>query len=382
MATNIFNYDGSLRTTIADGAIDSTTSIAMPGRGYLNYGEPVNQDMLWVMQNFANTSAPIAPIAGQLWYNTSNQILYVYNGTAWLSASGAIISVTNPGAGSQPGALWFDSTNKQLHVWSGSAWLLVGPLGSAINTDPINPDVPTFSQINAARITDVSAISHSVWEITVGGVLLAILSKDATFTPSPALAGFATIIPGLSFSSNVANVGISSSNIFTSVQDNLPALSSTYNLGSSSYTFANVYATHFVGQSSSALYADVAERYESDELLDPGTVVCLGGNCEVTSSTTLGSEDVFGIVSTSPAYLLNSEAGDDDKFPAIALLGRVPCKVVGTVNKGQRLMASAMHGVACAFDSKNFGVLSIIGRALVSKESQDIDVIEVVIGKN
>jgi len=71
MATSVYNYNGTLLTTIPDGSIDSTTSLNMPGRGYLNYGEAVNQDMLWIMQNFANSSAPANPVTGQIWYNTT-----------------------------------------------------------------------------------------------------------------------------------------------------------------------------------------------------------------------------------------------------------------------------------------------------------------------
>jgi len=382
MATNIFNYNGTLATTIADGSIDNTTSLALPGRGYLNYGEPVNQDMLWIMQNFANSSAPTNPTTGQLWYNTSNQIIYVYNGSNWLASGGAIISSTNPGSGAQIGALWYDSTNLQLNVWNGSTWNLVGPLGSAINTDPINPTIPSFSALTAAILKDTSGNSHSVWEITVGGTLLSILSTT-TFTPAtPAPAGFSTIIAGLNFSSNVPNVSITSSNIFTGTQSNLPTLNNTYNLGSASFNFAGVYANNFYGQATSALYADVAERYKSDMPLETGMIVSLSGDDEVTATTNIGSDDVFGVVSTSPAYLMNSDAGDDSEYPAIALIGRVPCKVIGPVKKGQRLMASTVIGVACAYDPNNYGVLSILGRALVTKESQGIDTIEVVIGKN
>jgi len=382
MATNIFNYNGTLATTIADGSIDNTTSLALPGRGYLNYGEPVNQDMLWIMQNFANSSAPTNPTTGQLWYNTSNQIIYVYNGSNWLASGGAIISSTNPGSGAQIGALWYDSTNLQLNVWNGSTWNLVGPLGSAINTDPINPTIPSFSALTAAILKDTSGNSHSVWEITVGGTLLSILSTT-TFTPAtPAPAGFSTIIAGLNFSSNVPNVSITSSNIFTGTQSNLPTLNNTYNLGSASFNFAGVYANNFYGQATSALYADVAERYKSDMPLETGMIVSLSGDDEVTATTNIGSDDVFGVVSTSPAYLMNSDAGDDSEYPAIALIGRVPCKVIGPVKKGQRLMASTVIGVACAYDPNNYGVLSILGRSLVTKESQGIDTIEVVIGKN
>lgn len=378
MATNIFNYNGTLATTIADGAIDSSTSIAMPGRGYLNYGEPVNQDLLWIMQNFSNTSAPISPVTGQLWYNPSLGLIKVYTGTAWIVLN-TFIYPSDPGAGSQQGATWYDSTNKQLNAWNGTKWNIVGPLGSAINTDPINPAIPAYSAIQAARITDTGAINHDAWEIVVGGVLLAIFSQDASYNTT--ITGFTTINPGLNFSTTVAGAGVSSSINFTSEQSNLPVADNLYDMGSASYRFANMYAVNFLGQASSALYADVAERYQSDVTLESGTVVCLGGVAEVTASNTPGSEDVFGVVSTNPAYLLNSAAGSDATHPAIAMSGRVPCKVVGPVKKGQRLMASSLLGCACAYDPQ-FGILSILGRSLVDKTSTGIDTVEIVIGKN
>ena len=378
MSTNIFNYNGTLATTIADGAIDNTTSIALPGRGYLNYGEPVNQNMLWIMQNFSNTSAPQAPVIGQLWYNPSLQLLKVYNGTAWIVLN-TVIYPSPPGDGAQPGALWYDSTNLQLKVWDGTQWDIVGPLASQINTDPINPPIPSASALQAARITDTSATNHDVWEVILGGVLLAIFSVDAQFTTT--IPGFATINPGLNFSTSVANSGSYSSIDFTGSKNNLPTTDNIYNMGSSSYRFANMYAVSFIGQASSALYADLAERYHADAVLEPGAVVCLGGEAEITATTIQGSDDVFGVVSTNPAYLMNSDAGNDDTHPPVAMAGRVPCRVVGPVKKGQRLMASSVKGCACAYEP-SFGMLAILGRSLVNKDSSGIDTIEIVIGKN
>jgi len=409
MATNIYNYNGTLATTIADGAIDTTTSIAMPGRGYLNYGEPVNQDMLWIMQNFANSSSPTNPTTGQLWYNTGTNVLSVWSGTAWLASSGALISGTTPGPATSQGALWFNSTTQQLFVWSGAAWIVTGPLGSPAGLDPAgNTGWPGYSALTAVRITDSSSAVHAAWELTVGSVLLAIISGTSTaYTPLPAISGFTSIQPGINFSTNVPNAGVISTNGFTNNQNNLPATTNTYNLGSPTDVFANVYATNFIattsvqvsagtitasgnitttagvfsGKATSAEYADVAERYAADMPLDPGTVVCLGGTAEVTACVTMGTDDVFGVVSTDPAYLMNSTAGDDRTHPAIAFLGRVPCKVAGPVKKGQRLMASSVSGCACAYEA-NFGILSIIGRSLVDKDTSGIDTIEVVIGRN
>jgi len=379
MATNIYNYDGTLRTTIPDNALDSTTSINMPGRGYLNYGEDVNQDMLWIMQNFANATSPTNPVTGQIWYNTANGSIYIYNGTSWLSAGGAVIAGTAP-TGQNPGTLWYDSVNKQLNVYSGTAWLLVGPLGSAVNADPnATSSTPLNSVIRAVQITDTSSVNHQAWEIFVGGTLIAILSTDTPYSTS--ISGFSTVNPGMNISTAVPNSGVTSPTAFTSLKTNLPATDNLYNMGSASYRFANIYAVAFNGQATSALYADLAERYQSDTPLEQATVVCLGGTSEVTACMIQGTEDIFGVVSTNPAYLMNSGAGDDDTHPAIAIMGRVPCKVVGPVQKGQRLMASAVRGCACAYNPE-YGVLAILGRALVDKTTAGIDTIEIVIGKN
>ncbi len=92
----------------------------------------------------------------------------------------------------------------------------------------------------------------------------------------------------------------------------------------------------------SALYADVAERFESDELLDPGTVVELGGAKEITRSRVELSENVFGVISTRPAFTMNGGAGENDTHPAVAMTGRVPVNVTGIINKvmGKNTMLS------------------------------------------
>jgi hypothetical protein len=384
MATNIYNYDGTLLTTIPDGSIDTTSaSIKFPGRGYVNYGEPVNENLLWLLQNFASGSPPATPTNGQIWYDTSTKLVKVYDSTSmsWASVGGVIRSSTPPISGANVGAFWYDTSKNQLHTWSGTAWLLLGPLGASDNLDPLNPVNPTYSRIDAARISDGSA-NHQVWRITIGNVVFAIISKDASFVPNPAIPGFAQINPGINFNTNIADVGISGdSTLFKSTQNNIPSVNNIYDMGSSSRRFANMYATLFDGTATSARYADLAERYEADRPYSPGTVVCLGGEKEITASTTPGNDDVFGIISTNPAHLMNSGAGNDDTHPAVALVGRVPCKIVGQVKKGQRVMASSMEGVACAWDPA-FGNLAIIGRAIDAKTTHGVELIEIVVGKN
>lgn len=385
MATEINNYNGTPLTTVPDGTLDtSSASIKFPGRGYVNYGEPVNENMLWLMQNFASGSpGPSNPVNGQTWYDTDTKLLKVYDSTtsAWLTAGGVILSPTAPVSGTNTGSFWYDTVKNQLHVWSGTAWLLVGPLGASDNNDPANPAVPAYSRLEAIRLYDGAAY-HQVWRLIVGGTVLAIFSKDAQFTPSPALSGFTTISPGINLNTGITNVGVAGdSTVFRNNQNNLPIANNTYNMGSASFRFSKMFATEFDGVATSAKYADLAERYESDKEYAPGTVVCLGGDKEITASIKPGDDTVFGVISTNPAHLMNSDAGDNKTHPPVALSGRVPCKVVGQVKKGQRLMASSLEGVACAWDA-SFGTLAIIGRALSEKTAHGVEVIEIVVGKN
>jgi hypothetical protein len=124
-----------------------------------------------------------------------------------------------------------------------------------------------------------------------------------------------------------------------------------------------------------AKYADLAERYAADEPLEPGTVVELGGTHEITRSKQDLSENVFGVISTNAAYLMNGSAGDDNTHPAVAVIGRVPVKVVGAIHKGDRLV-SAGNGVARSAQSGEATAFNVIGRALESKDSQELGTIE------
>lgn len=115
---------------------------------------------------------------------------------------------------------------------------------------------------------------------------------------------------------------------------------------------------------SSALYADIAERYEADAIYEPGTVLMHGGEKEVTIACYAATTAVAGIVSTKPAYMMNSEAGTDETHPFIALKGRVPCKIVGPVKKGDLLVASGYkHGYATKKQDRDSSD-AVIGKAL------------------
>jgi predicted acyltransferase (DUF342 family) len=120
------------------------------------------------------------------------------------------------------------------------------------------------------------------------------------------------------------------------------------------------------GNQINANYADVAERFEADEVLLPGTVVELGGSAEITQVNTDLSENVFGVISTRAAYLMNSNAGSDATHPPVAMTGRVPVKVIGQIRKGDRLV-SAGNGMARAAQPSEATAFNVIGRALRDK---------------
>lgn len=149
----------------------------------------------------------------------------------------------------------------------------------------------------------------------------------------------------------------------------VPSSNAAINIGSTSAWFATLYAT-----ANQARYADLAENYSADAEYEPGTVVDFGGEQEITLSVEDHSRRIAGVISTNPAYLMN---GDTPGLP-VALQGRVPCKVVGSVRKGD-MMVSAGNGRARAEDEPKLG--AVIGKALENFDGLE-GVIEVVIGRN
>jgi len=157
-----------------------------------------------------------------------------------------------------------------------------------------------------------------------------------------------------------------------------PDTDNTYNIGTSALRYATVYATLFDGVASSAKYADLAENYLADEYYEPGTVVIFGGKKEITVVDLKGDNKVAGVVSHNPAFLMNSELKGEFVTP-IALQGRVMCKVVGKVNKGDMLVTSAISGYAIAEAIPSLG--TVLGKAVGEKTDDGKGVVEIVVGR-
>lgn len=150
------------------------------------------------------------------------------------------------------------------------------------------------------------------------------------------------------------------------------------NLGLSTNRWNTVYATTFNGVATEALYADLAENYLGDADYEPGTVLVFGGDEEVTTTDQKGDRRVAGVVTTNPAHLMNSHL-KGEHVVGVALQGRVPCKVLGRVEKGDILVTSAVSGYAIVDNEPRVG--TVIGKAVGIKTDDGYGIVEVVVGR-
>jgi hypothetical protein len=174
----------------------------------------------------------------------------------------------------------------------------------------------------------------------------------------------------------VATGNITGGNLITAGLVSLSSITKTGsngvgNIGAAASTFNTVFA-----KATSAQYADLAEIYRSDQAYEPGTVLVFGGAQEVTVSNISHDIRAAGVVSTEPAYLMNNQTPG----VAVALTGRVPCRVRGPVAKGEQLVNIAT-GIAGAVDFAQYQPGCIIGKSLESIADSSVQVIEIAVGR-
>jgi hypothetical protein len=397
MAYTIVKTDGTVLTTIADGTINTTsTSIGLPGRNYAGYGQQLDTNFVHTLENFAASSPPPNAIRGQLWFNTNNSTLYVCptdgesNALAWLSlTSTASGGTTTFGQVSVTGNISSNNLTVTNDITANAATLNFLTVGANINAgNIITGNANVTGTLTVANITTGGA--------TTPGTL------TGTWTINGGLSGNAAIITGGNITvPNVAGAGIKADNFYYGNGDPI-SFAGTY----SNATVANYLPTYggailtttttataltaganttpgtitgnwslTAGSRLNATYADLAERFAADEAYDPGTVVALGGEAEITAVQFELSEDVFGVISNTAAYLMNAGAGDDATHPPVAVSGRVKVKATGTIKKGDRLV-SAGNGIARAAKSTEATPFNVIGRALEAKTTEGIGYVE------
>jgi hypothetical protein len=187
MAYQINRSDGSVLTTVADGQIDQlSTDITLIGKNYSGFGEALNENFIKILENFADTRQPERPIRGQIWFDSSELKLKVYNGSAFVPVSSATISSTRPST-LGVGDLWFNDVDRQLFFFDGINTILLGPSYS---------EGQGLSGLIVGNVLDTLNQNRVITYLYNNGILLGIFSKDS-FTPKNIIEGFSgNIIPG------------------------------------------------------------------------------------------------------------------------------------------------------------------------------------------
>jgi len=391
MAYTIVKSNGQVLTTIPDGTINtSSTSLALPGRNYAGYGQYIDTNMVWLTQNFANTSPPANPLQGQLWYNTNANTLYVCpadgtaNANAWLA-----LTTTSSG-----GTTTFGSVTVTGNITSNNMTVTNG-----ITADTITVRLATVTELATianANVTSANIGTLTTQVITTGGAATAgtltgnwTLSGNlasgnskptSIYTDNYYYANGSPFNPAGTYNNGNVSDYLTGANSVTSFNGTIGSVSrpissiTTANLTTGANTTAGQITGNWTltaGSRLTATYADLAERFEADSYYDAGTVVELGGEKEITSVQYELSEDVFGVVSDTAAYLMNGAAGTDETHPPIAVSGRVQVKVTGIVKKGQRLV-SAGSGIARGALPSEATAFNTIGRSLVDKLDEKV----------
>ena len=377
MPYSIDRYSGTTPVVVEDGTINSTFDIKLIGKNYAGYGEVQNENFLHLLESFSGDNAPPRPVSGQIWFDSDASKLKFYDGARFRSTGGAEIGGTEP-TGLTVGDFWFDTDNNQLYVKkAATGYVLIGPQSAGgLGT----------TQMRSRTVKDDLGVLHAIIEAIVDDETLYIISADE-FTLDDGLnpiLGFGDIKKGLTLTGTSSTGVTSTDHRFWGTASN--ALQTDSLLVQGSYRLATTLATIntvaardasgdisanvFQGTATTARFADLAEKYLADAEYAPGTVMVVGGDKEVTASS--WGKRAIGAVSTNPAYMMNSEL---EGGTYVALKGRVPVKVIGSVKKGDNLIA-ANDGCASVGVHHSTDVFAI---ALESNSDSGVKLIEAII---
>lgn len=322
MSYIIYKSDGSIFLTLADGQIDTAnTSLTLVGKRVVNYGQYENSNLVKLLENFASQTAPPNAVAGQIWFDKTSSVLRlkVYNGTAWKSIPNLSISTSTPTL--NYGDLWLDSDDDTLYM---KATTTIIPIAG-----------PNFNAPTATRLQTPRTINNVLFSGTASITISATLTNGLIF---------GSYLTGVSFNGSVSTTTNVDVGVVT--QPTPSKIVARDNNG-------DIYFRVGYGTATSSRYADLAEKYLADSEYDVGTVVAIGGSKEVTACN-IGDRPI-GVVSENPGFMMNQ---DLENGTYIALKGRVPVKVLGTIKKGQRLVA-AENGHARAVAESHLNVFAI-----------------------
>lgn len=184
---NFTDRENKVPITVYDNTSSTDTSLTFPGRNVTGYGQIIAENFLALLENFSRADPPVNPTEGQLWYDSDNGILMIWDNTTWKAASNIQKGPVEPGVeSSKIGELWVDTTNQQLYVYSGTRWILVGPnFSTGLRSGPL-----------VEQVDDSDGAQRVILSFYVEDVPVFIISKDS-FTPKITISGFPTIKTGL-----------------------------------------------------------------------------------------------------------------------------------------------------------------------------------------
>ena len=333
--------NSDVATYLASGNVitDIKTTAAISATGNISGGN------LNVTGNIVDTGA-LTIITG-----SNGNIALAPNGTGIVTASGAFSAVGTVTGG---------------NIATGGTVSATGNItgGNVLGGANVNATTHTGTTVSVTGTITGGSLTVTTGNITAGNLLISGAIQDSGQLDIQTTAGNANIVLTPNGTGNV--------NISANI---MPTANATANIGSATSSFNTVFA-----KATSAQYADLAENYLADAAYSPGTVVEFGGNNEVTVSTMDHSTAVAGIVSTDPAYLMNSHL-QSVYTVAVALIGRVPCRVQGPVKKGSVLVTGTVPGTAMAIDNLKFKPGCVVGKAMETIDSVDVKTIEVAVGR-
>ena len=276
---NFTDSDNKTPITVYDNTSSTDTSLKFPGRNVTGYGQIIAENFLHLLENFASATAPVNPTEGQLWYDSENGILMIWDNTNWKSASNIQKSASAPSVEtSKVGELWVDTTNQQLRIYSGTRWILVGPSESSIDGLRYGPAIE--------QIADSDNTTRSILTFYIADIPVVIFSKDS-FTPKNTISGYAVIRAGMNI-----NVPVSAPEIAQFVGGLLPKYYGT----AQSADALNIGTTQVA--SSKFLRTDTVNTTE------------YGLNIRNNSGITVGIDGTFTVsTSSTAAKIYNSAAG-------------------------------------------------------------------------
>ena len=405
--TYFVNKTDGTAIVIPDGTKDtSSTSLTLLGRLSSNYGEDQNENFVRLLENFAFAISPNNPITGQLWYDSANSVLKVYNATtsSWKSVGQNIQGNVEIAANLVVGSQGFEiqeiagqvnlinrGINGNISIFSNVAGTSTRVLNINGTTGLItvaanatnNLGITTKSYVDSF-INDL--ISNAASQATSIGTLnnnLNLLQSNV-LTLSSTVTSFSSGTGSVNskdifLNGNIALQNSGTGNVALDIKTpgGVTVLSAE---GSSDLaTPVTIKGQWVLGSNASleANYADLAENFASDVDYEPGTVLVFGGTSEVTQSTVENDTKVAGVVTTDPAFVMNHKLTGTKS--CIALQGRVPCKVIGPIQLGDMLATSTVPGHAKKAVDPKLG--SVIGKALQNYDSEHPGIIEILAGR-